>query len=51
MAYSSGWDVRQCAHFGWTSRAFAATMPIDYAYPADEDQVWSIWKYNARVKR
>ena len=23
----------------------------DYGQPADEEQVWSIWKGNARVKR
>jgi len=26
-------------------------MLTDYAQPADEDQVWSIWKGNARVVR
>ncbi len=46
-----GWDVAKCAQFGWASGALAATMLTDYAQPADEDQVWSIWKGNARVKR
>lgn len=46
-----GWDVKQCARFGWASGALAATMLTDYAQPADEDQVWSIWNGNARVKR
>jgi hypothetical protein len=27
------------------------TLLTDYAQPADEDQVWSIWKANARVQR
>ena len=46
-----GWDVKKCARFGWASGAFAATMLTDYAQPADEDQLWSIWDGNARVKR
>jgi 2-dehydro-3-deoxygluconokinase len=46
-----GWDVQKCARFGWASGALAATMLTDYAQPADEDQLWSIWAGNARVKR
>lgn len=46
-----GWDVQKCAQFGWASGALAATMLTDYAQPADEDQLWSIWKGNARVQR
>jgi 2-dehydro-3-deoxygluconokinase len=46
-----GWDAEQCAQFGWASGALAATLLTDYGTPADEDQVWSIWKGNARVKR
>jgi len=46
-----GWDVGKCARFGWASGALAATMRTDYAQPADENQVWSIWEGNARVKR
>ncbi|MCK5000082.1 MAG: sugar kinase [Anaerohalosphaera sp.] len=46
-----GWDVKQCARFGWASGALATTMLTDYAQPADEEQVWSIWEGNARVKR
>lgn len=45
------WDVSKCAQFGWASGALAATLLTDYAQPADEDQVWSIWNGNARVKR
>ena len=36
---------------GWATGAMATTFLTDYAQPADEDQVWSIWKGNARVKR
>ncbi len=46
-----GWDVQKCARFGWASGALAATLLTDYAQPADEEQVWSIWAGNARVKR
>lgn len=47
----SGWDAEKSAQFGWASGAMAATMLTDYGQPADEDQVWSVWKGNARVKR
>ncbi|MCD4831803.1 MAG: sugar kinase [Anaerohalosphaeraceae bacterium] len=46
-----GWDVKKCARFGWASGALAATMLTDYAQPTDEEQLWSIWDGNARVKR
>ncbi len=46
-----GWAVKKCARFGWASGALAATMLTDYAQPTDEDQLWSIWDGNARVKR
>jgi 2-dehydro-3-deoxygluconokinase len=46
-----GWDVQKCARFGWAGGALAATMLTDYAQPADEEQLWSIWEGNARVKR
>ena len=31
--------------------ALATTLTTDYAQPADEEQIWSIWKGNARVRR
>ncbi len=46
-----GWPPEKWVQFGWASGALAATQLTDYAQPADEDQVWSIWKGNARVKR
>lgn len=46
-----GWEVEKCARFGWASGALTTTLLTDYAQPADEDQVWSIWEGNARVKR
>ena len=45
------WDLIKAARFGWASGALAASLLTDYAQPADEQQVWSIWQGNARVKR
>lgn len=45
------WDPETWPQFGWATGAMAATFLTDYAQPADEDMVWSIWKGNARVKR
>lgn len=45
------WPGDRCLQFGWSTGALAATMLEDYATPADEEQVWSIWEGNARVKR
>ncbi|MBN2281100.1 MAG: sugar kinase [Candidatus Marinimicrobia bacterium] len=45
------WEPEKWIQFGWATGALATTMSTDYAQPADEDQVWSIWKGNARVKR
>lgn len=47
----NGWPAEKCTQFGWASGALAATFLTDYGQPADEDQVWSIWEGNARVKR
>ena len=46
-----GWDEAKWIQFGWATGALATTMLTDYCQPADEDQVWSIWNGNARVKR
>lgn len=46
-----GWPAEKCMQFGWATGALAATSITDYGAPADEDQVWAIWKGNARVKR
>lgn len=46
-----GWDPDKWIQFGWATGAFATTVLTDYALPADEEQVWSIWKGNARVRR
>ena len=41
----------KATQFAWASGALAATVLEDYATPADEDMVWSIYEGNARVKR
>ncbi|MDR1171014.1 MAG: sugar kinase [Bacteroidales bacterium] len=46
-----GWEAEKCTQFGWATGALATTFLTDYAQPADEEMVWSIWKGNARVKR
>ena len=46
-----GWENEKCLHFGWATGALAASVLTDYGTPADEDQVWSIYKGYARVKR
>jgi 2-dehydro-3-deoxygluconokinase len=46
-----GWDAEKWPQFGWATGAMATTFLTDYAQPADEDMVWSIWEGNARVKR
>jgi len=46
-----GWESVKWAQFGWATGALATTFITDYGQPADEEQVWSIWKGNARVVR
>ena len=45
------WEPEKWAQFGWASGALATTFLTDYAQPADEEMIWSIWGGNARVKR
>lgn len=46
-----GWEPKKWLQFGWATGCMAATLLNDYAQPADEAQVWSIYEGNARVKR
>lgn len=46
-----GYAGSKAVKFAWASGALATTMQEDYATPADEKQVWSIWEGNARVQR
>jgi 2-dehydro-3-deoxygluconokinase len=50
-AILKGWEPEKWIQFGWASGALATTLLTDYAQPADEDQIWSIWQGNARVQR
>jgi 2-dehydro-3-deoxygluconokinase len=45
------WEPEKWPQFGWATGALATTFLTDYAQPADEDMVWSVWEGNARVKR
>ena len=46
-----GYPPEKCLQLGWASGALAVTSLNDYATPADEEQLISIYKGNARVKR
>lgn len=46
-----GWQPEKWLQFGWACGALAASSLNDYAEPADEKQVWDIYKGNARVQR
>jgi 2-dehydro-3-deoxygluconokinase len=50
-AILKGWEPEKWIQFGWATGVLATTFLTDYGQPADEDQVWSIWEGNARVKR
>lgn len=47
----NNWKPEECLHFGWATGVMAASSLNDYAEPADEKQVWDIYKGNARVQR
>ena len=46
-----GWEPEKWIQFGWASGVLAASSLNDYAEPADEKQLWDIYKGNARVQR
>ncbi|MBQ8642395.1 MAG: sugar kinase [Clostridia bacterium] len=50
-AILKGWEAEKWVQFGWASGALATTFLTDYAQPADEEMIWSVWGGNARVKR
>jgi 2-dehydro-3-deoxygluconokinase len=50
-AVLKNWEPAKWVQFGWASGALATTFQTDYAQPADEEMVWSVWEGNARVKR
>jgi 2-dehydro-3-deoxygluconokinase len=45
------WEPEKWIQFGWASGALATTFLTDYAQPADEEMLWSVWQGNARVRR
>lgn len=47
----TGKKPEEWIQLGWASGALAATMTTDYGQPANEAQIWNIWKGNARVQR
>ena len=50
-AILKSWEPEKWIQFGWATGALVATLETDFANPADEEQIWSIWQGNARVKR
>lgn len=46
-----GYDMEKATNIGWASGAMAASCLDDYATPANEEQLLSIYEGNARVKR
>ncbi len=50
-AIMKGWTPDKWVQFGWASGAMVTTLLTDYAQPADEEQIWSVWSGNARVRR
>lgn len=50
-AILKNWEPEKWIQFGWASGVLATTFLTDYAQPADEEMVWSVWEGNARVKR
>lgn len=45
------WEPEKWVQFGWASGALVTTLTTDYGQPADEEQIWSVWSGNARVRR
>ena len=45
------WEPEKCIQFGWASGVLVTSLLTDYAQPVDEEQIWDIWKGNARIKR
>ncbi|MBR5099466.1 MAG: hypothetical protein IK091_09625, partial [Spirochaetales bacterium] len=50
-AILSGKAEEDWIKYGWATGVLATTVLTDYGTPADEDQILSIYKGNARVKR
>jgi len=46
-----GWEPEKWSQFGWAAGAMATTLAADYASPISDEQIWNIYKGNARVIR
>ena len=46
-----GMSYEDAFHFGWANGAFTTTLLNDYSEPLTEEQIWSVWHGNARVRR
>ena len=46
-----GWEPEKWIQFAWANGALVTTLQTDYSQPADEEQIWSVWQGNARVRR
>lgn len=49
--YLQGWNHQKCVQFGWATGAYVASIQTDFGLPLNEEQIWSIYEGNARVKR
>ena len=45
------WDIQKASQFAWASGALVVTLLDDFGTPSSEEQIWSIYEGNARVKR
>jgi 2-dehydro-3-deoxygluconokinase len=50
-AILKGMPEEKWIQFAWACGALVVTLLTDYAQPANEEEIWSIWEGNARVKR
>jgi 2-dehydro-3-deoxygluconokinase len=50
-ASDPAWTPEKWVRFGWACGALVVTLAEDFACPADEEQVWSVYEGNARVRR
>jgi len=46
-----GWEEEKWIQFGWACGAYVVTLLTDYAQILDEEEIWSVWEGNVRVKR
>lgn len=50
-AILAGKEEEDWIKMGWATGVLATTVLTDYCTPADEEQIWSVYQGNARVKR